>query len=415
MWSYLKRNYLPGRTGTPKMFMATLGIPDDAFHGLSAAFTAQLTRRYAEIDKKLFQYTIAASNHYLLLWDTDNSDSILFLTDRTISDQYTEFRKVRLVEDFEELDRYHSPELTIDQRPDRRALISYGELISKIELNKAFRGELKYQIRALIWSQFTAFKFNIGYIPAHYIARITPLRFVDIPKIRTVTSFGKRVVLANSSYTYTTSIIRIWVYEKIIELLEVRLRYYNELAKGLSEINSAAAGTTENFFLPWYSEDITGYWDIAGLPHVVSGTFFSPRLDPMQTRRPAVISFVRPETESEKPELLGWYLSIGETVSSARADTSSSIFIDPLKSPRAVYARKGKTPGEKRLQLDCTIYINPGMNSPFEQDIIDRVLKPFINVNDRGIEARIIFDGHTFEIRQHPAQHGNSLIFWGKL
>jgi hypothetical protein len=79
--------------------------------------------------------------------------------------------------------------------------------------------------------------------------------------------------------------------------------------------------------------------------------------------------------------------------------------------PRAVYSRKGKTPGEKRLQLDCTIYINPGVNSPVEQDIIDRILKPFINMANKGIEARIIFDGQTFEIRQHPTQHGNSLIF----
>jgi hypothetical protein len=55
------------------------------------------------------------------------------------------------------------------------------------------------------------------------------------------------------------------------------------------------------------------------------------------------------------------------------------------------------------------------MNSPVEQDIIDRILKPFINVNDQGIEARIIFDGHTFEIRQHPARHGNSVIFRGEL
>jgi hypothetical protein len=161
----------------------------------------------------------------------------------------------------------------------------------------------------------------------------------------------------------------------------------------------------------WYSENITAYWDIAGLPHVVSGTFFSPQIAPMQTRRPAVISLVRPETE---PELFGWYLSIGETAASARADTSFSIFIDPLKSPGLVYSRKGKTPGEKRLQLDCAIYLNPNMNSPVEQDIIDRMLTPFINMNDRGIEARIIFDGNSFEIRQYPSKQSNSLVFSGK-
>jgi hypothetical protein len=139
MWSYLKRNYLPGRTGSPKMFMVTLEIPGNAFHGLSTAFAAQLTQRYAENDKKIFQYTMAASNHYLLLRDTDNRDSVLFLTDGTISDQYTGFRQTWFAADFEEPDRYYSPELTIDQRSDQRAIISYGELINKIELNKTFR------------------------------------------------------------------------------------------------------------------------------------------------------------------------------------------------------------------------------------------------------------------------------------
>jgi hypothetical protein len=131
----------------------------------------------------------------------------------------------------------------------------------------------------------------------------------------------------------------------------------------------------------------------------------------MQTQKPAVLSFLLPEME---PELFGWYLSIGETVSSARVDNSFSIFIDPLKSPRVIYSRNDKTPRQKKLQLDCTIYFNPGMNSPVEQDIIDRMLKPFVTMNDQSIEARIIFDGRTFEIRQHPARHGNSLVFRGE-
>jgi hypothetical protein len=407
MWSYLKRNYLPGRTGSPKMFMVTLAIPENAFDGLSAAFTGQLTQRYAQNDKKFFQYTIAASNDYLLLRNINDTESVIFLTDGTGSNQYTAFRQTWFVKDFEETARYFSPELTID----RRAMISHEELINKIALNETFRDELKYQIRALKWSQLTAFKINFSYIPTHYIARITPLRFVDMPKIRTVTTFGERVVLANSSYTYTTSNIRMWVYEKIIALLEVRLRYYNELVKEFSGTDADLTDTINTF--PFrYSENISDYWDIAGLPRIIAGTFFSPFSGPGQTPRRAVLSFVRPETDFE---LFGWYLSIAESVSSASADNSFSIFIDPLKSPRAVYSRNGKTPEEKRLQLDCTVYINPGIHSPVEQDIIDRMFKPFINMNDQGIEARISFDGHTFEIRQHPAANSNSLIFRGEL
>jgi hypothetical protein len=406
MWTYMKRDYSPGRTGSPKMFLVTLAFPDGAFDGLSEGFITQLTHKYAKHDKEPFHYTMAVSNHFMFLRDTGNTGSVLFLTDGAVSNRYTEFRQTMLVEDFEETRRYH--ELSMDNH----TAVTREEVLKKIELNRAFRDELKYQIRSLEWSRLTAFKFNFGYIPAHYLALLTPLRFVDMPKIRTLTGFGDRIILTNSSYVYTTSNVRIWVYEKITELLELRLRYYNELAKKLSEIPSDASGLTEISFPHGYSENISGYWDIAGLPRVVSGTFFSPGSGQGQAPIPAVLSFIHPGAE---PEPWGWYFSIGETPSSSMADTSFSVFIDPLKSPGTIYSRGGKAPGEKKLRLDCVIYLNPGLNSSAEQEIIDRILKPFVAVNDRGIKARISFDGRAFEIRQYPAANANSLIFRGEL
>jgi hypothetical protein len=227
MWTYLKRNYLPGRTGSPKMFLTTLEIPENAFDGISAEFIAALTEKYAPHDKELFHYTIAASNHYIFLWESGDADSLLFLSDGTISKRYAEFVPTWIVEDFEELRRYHSPELSIDPY----AATPYGDLIQKIELNKTFRDELKYQIRSLKWSQLTAFRFNTGYLPVHYSVLLSPLRFVNVPKIRTITSFGDRIVLENSAYIHIVSGLRIWICEIIIDLLKERLLYYNELAK----------------------------------------------------------------------------------------------------------------------------------------------------------------------------------------
>ncbi|MDR2758855.1 MAG: hypothetical protein LBB78_05705, partial [Spirochaetaceae bacterium] len=246
----------------------------------------------------------------------------------------------------------------------------------------------------------------------HYIAFITPLRFVDVPKIRTVTGFGERVVLANSSYVYTTSNVRIWVYEKILELLEVRLRCYSELAKEFPGTDSNISNMAEITFPSWYAENIFDYWDIAGLPRVIPGTFFSPGTGLGRVQIPAVLSFV---PSGKEPELFGWYFSIGESVFSARADNSFSLFIDPVKSAGRIYSRTGKTPEEKILHLDGILYINPGTNSPVEQEIIDRMLKTFINETSRGIKVRIRFDGRTLEIREYPVSHSNSLIFLGRI
>jgi hypothetical protein len=400
MWTYLKRNYLPGRTGPPKMFLATLEIPENALDGLSADFSEQLTQKYAKNDRKLFHYTIAASNRYILMWETGHTEPWLVLTDGTLFNQPLEFHRLLSVGNFEEIQRYYSPELAID----RHAVITREELMHKIALNKTFRDEVKYQIRTLKWSQLTAFKFTAGYMPFHYF--ITPLRFVDVPKIRTVTSFGDKLVLTNDMYINAFSTIRMWAYEKIVELLELRLLYYNDLAKELSGTNSPDAA---GIFSLRYSENIADYWDSAGFPRVISGTFFGP--GSKRTQKPAVLSLVRSGAE---PELFGWCFVAGESVSAAIADNSFSIFIDPLKNPRIIYSLNRKNPKEKRVQLDCTIYINPGANSPVEQEIIDRMLKPFINGSTRGIDARIIFDGNTFEIRQYPARHDNALIFSGK-
>jgi hypothetical protein len=65
--------------------------------------------------------------------------------------------------------------------------------------------------------------------------------------------------------------IRIWEYEQIIELLKVRLRSYTDLAKELSKTASNASGAAEIAFPLGHSENISDYWDIAGLPRVRKG------------------------------------------------------------------------------------------------------------------------------------------------
>jgi hypothetical protein len=226
MWTYIRRDYLPGRTGSPKMFLVTLEIPDGAFESLSDIFVLQLKEKYFKNDKKLFHYTIAASEAYIIMRDTDSADSLLFLTDGTLSNQYSELSFDQFVENYREVKRYNSPELIIAENSGATT----EEIKEKIALNRQFVKELKYQIRVMKWSQLTTFKFNAGYLPAHYIARLTPLRFVDVPKIRTVTSFGEQIILANSAYINTTTNARILVNEKLIELSEARIRSYRAMS-----------------------------------------------------------------------------------------------------------------------------------------------------------------------------------------
>jgi hypothetical protein len=230
MWSYLKRDYLPGRTGSPKMFLVTLEVPENAFATLSDAFIRQLTEKFAQYDKTLFHYTIEATTSYIIMRETNKTSPLLFLTDGTISRYYSESDTDRYVGNFAEEQRYYSPELIVNEN----SFVTIEELNEKITLNRQFVAELKYKIRVLKWSQLIAFKFNAGYLPTHYIVKMTPLQFVDVPKIRTMTSFGQTVVLANSTYVYSTSNTRIQLYERIIGMLETRIRRYRDMEKELS-------------------------------------------------------------------------------------------------------------------------------------------------------------------------------------
>jgi hypothetical protein len=384
LWTYLKRDYLPGRDGPPKLFFATVDIPVDTFIGLSEEFARHVREKFAKNDKAHFQYTIAASARYIFMREKNTTDSVLFLTDGILSDYFPEFRHTWYIENYDEILRYQSDELEFVNTIFTNE--QYDELCQKIEKNKAFRQELKARINGLRKNKLSALELDMLYIPLHYIARFSPLRFIDAPKIRTMTNYGEEIVLANSAYTDIISDTRIFVDKKIIELLDARILCYKDMAKKFKK-------TKEPVLVPrHFSETITGYWDIAGLPHKVAGEFSDLSLSPPE-KIPAVLTFAK---DKNGQEYFCWYLACsGSTV---EENNSLLFFLDPRKSAKAIYSRGGKTPTQNTVQLDCTLYINIAT----DRDIF------------RGMDVRITFDGDTLEIREHPATHGNTLIFRGQ-
>jgi hypothetical protein len=208
-----------------------------------------------------------------------------------------------------------------------------------------------------------------------------------------MTNYGEEIVLADSQYTGVVSDTRIWVDQKIINLLEVRIRCYEDLAKQIS-------GDSAGFSIPtWYSETITDWWGIAGLPHTITGNFSTPTGE-----IPAILHF---HTGEENGDFLGWYLSISD-------NDSFTFFIDPGDSVGKIYSRRGKTPEQSKVRINCTLYVKPGISSAIEQRIIENGIKPFNRTDQEGIDIAITYNGHTFEIRESPPRHGSVLIFQGQ-
>ncbi|MCL2264538.1 MAG: hypothetical protein FWC22_00735 [Treponema sp.] len=406
MWTYIKRDYLPGRTGHPKLFLVTLEIPDKMFESLSESFVKHLTEKFAKYNRKLFHYILTAANNYIIIREFNNNNSLIFLTDGTIPADYSEIHFGHYIENFNDVYRRNSPELIVNDNDN----LTIKELKDKISLNKEFADELKHRIRVIKWSQLTSFKINTSYLTAHYIAKLTPLRFVDVPKIKTVTSYGNRLVLANNSFINTTSNARIWLYENIIEMLETRIICYNDILKNTTGSSSANSGTININMPSYYSENICEYWDIAGLPRTISGVFYSSGARNQLVQIPAQLSFLPSQNENN---ISGWHFFIGESSDINSGDFS--IFIEADNSAKVIYSRRGKTPLEKTLKLDCTLFINNNAADSTEREVIDRCLKPFISEMTKKIKIRITFNGKTFEIREYPARRGNSLIFKGSL
>ncbi|MDR1107317.1 MAG: hypothetical protein LBL44_13255 [Treponema sp.] len=387
LWTYVRRDYLPGRKGPPKLFFVTLDVPENAYDGLSPEFAGALREQFTVKDKVVFQYIMAASENYVLVVDKTNTGDVLFLTDGVLSQNLPEFQRRRYAGDYEELGRYLSPELTLEGKTSL-AGGDRGELERKIALNKSLRRELRERIVSLRYDHLSAVSLDMMYLPLHYFIILTPLRFLDVPKIRTITTHGNNIVMANSVYIDMVSTTRIWIDRKIIDFLDVRIKCYEEVEDLLAK-GAESAGVP-----PWYSEDIAAYWDAAGLPRRIEGVFFDP-FAPGAGQIPAVLNFRENE---ERRETFGWYLSLGE-----EEDRPFFLFIDPQKSLKTIYSRNGRTPGQRAVHLGCTLHVNPSADGGPERRIAERCLAPLMRTSRPGVDVRIVFDGSTFEIRTWPS------------
>jgi hypothetical protein len=396
MWTYQKRDFLPGRTGTPKIFLVTLSLEDDSLEGLSEDFAAFIRKRFGENDKKLFQYTLTAKNNFCLLQDSATADQVIFLTNGTIPDNFPEFDETWYLDYSDAVAIYNSAELTIGNQ-----VLGPAGIRAKIELNRRLRERLKAEIKELERLRLLGFSISASYLPFDGIVRLSPLQFIDVPKIRTVTRFGAKIVLLNSTYTYRFSGIQTWANQKIINLLDLRIACYTELAKHIT------AGERNVSLPPWYSEQIGPYWDIAGFPHKIQGSFFSPRL--YQTEElPAGLTFM-PFENGKQP--FGWYLTVEPSPSSG--SSSFMLFVDPEESIETIYDRRGKAPADHSVTIYCTLYINSASQSDLGQNLAEWNSYLLAKKSYRGIRARINFDGENFEIQEYPAIHSNKIIFRG--
>jgi hypothetical protein len=319
LWTYLKRDYLPGRGGPSKIFFATLEIPAGAAEGLSEDFAGKLEERFGGKDRELFHYILEASAHYVLI--RDGEGGVVFLTDGSRSPHFAGLWDTWFLDTHDEIARYQSPELRAPEQPVFTR-DQYAEIWRRIEPNKQFLREL--EIRTLQYAALkkAAFDSLLNYSAMDLFAQVTLLNYVDVPKIATITSFGKQILQVNKVYTDMISDTQIWINQKLMELLKARIQSYTQIAAAL------ARGEGEVPYPAGFAETIPGYLQAAGFPAELRGTFGNG-----SAASPAVLSI--------NPEGIGFFgmaLTVGEK-------PDIVFFIEPLNIPAAVFPRNGGKPG----------------------------------------------------------------------
>jgi hypothetical protein len=388
IWTYIRRDYLPGRTGPPKLYFVTLDIGENALEGRSEEFRARIKERFAAHDKVLFHYTMEANTNYMILWD--GSDGILVLSRETFEDDFWEHRYSWFFEGYEEIARYHSPELRL---PEQAVYTRehYAEIWRRIEPNRRFKRELEARITEYAAMKKAAFNFNMVYTTLDFIGQISLLNFIDIPKIYTITRFGKRILKVNRTYTDLISDMRIWIDRNLIDLLDIRIKSYTLIAERI------ARGAPEAVLPAGFGENARGYWKIAALPVELAGTF-NEGADAL----PAFLS-----SELLDQGFFGWILRIGEV-------PLFSFTVEIEDSPRIIYERNGKPAEAAPYHFRGTLSINMVSSQNEGRSYYNKTIAPFLGGGKR-LKVDMRFDGKELLITYKRFLRRDIVIFRGNV
>jgi hypothetical protein len=215
----------------------------------------------------------------------------------------------------------------------------------------------------------------MAYSAADFISRITFLNYIDIPKIATMTSFGDEILSVNKAYTTMVSDARIWIDSKLLELSRIRLSVYTALMEEL------AAGAEKVFLPPGYAETFSGYWEAAGLPSPLAGSF-GINGDGL----PAALS-----VPDDDVGIFGFVISVGR-------DPDFTLFIDPVNAPEAIFSRHGLGAAERAYTFTGRLYAGKVADRDSSRDLFERTIIPYITSN-KGIEVTVNFDGEELVIK----------------
>lgn len=289
MWSFMFRNN-PGFDGTPKNFFITFEYPEGSLHSKYPEFQLFLKKVFGDKNKVVFssQASVTDSVFHLSVKYKEpgfipsplssrgdstvpvvaaarpRKDDFVFVLTNPGHQQNAATVNAALFYDSPALAHFTSEELQLEP----------GTFISQTNrqlLDKALVANQQY--RQMLLQELDLFKeyaskakiSRWGYNFVDLLTTVTLLNQIDLPKIKTATSFGGELLAQNARTYKAQAQSRTWTYSHLLELLELRIAAYKALQKVLEE-GAASVSIPEKLFNTHYQ-----YLKVATLPDTIQG------------------------------------------------------------------------------------------------------------------------------------------------
>lgn len=345
-WTYATR-IAPGYDGSAMYYFITPDFDETLFQTEHEEFSNLLKSIFDGSDKKTFVFTAAGTTEYLEIYGNGQTERKLefkiFLskTEKGAGETYNDYISSKT---FKAVSSYL--QFSGSTNNDKALLVTKKEIYSQSDLpeieskittntnyKRFINGELKTYSKYSKKSNISRWSYNF----VDLITTVTLLNKIDFPKIKTMTSFGGRLLQSNAESFKSSYEYRSLTAPHIISILELRLKAYEKLEKDI-EKNGIAVLPVQ------LKNSYTEYFDEVKIPKSLSGT--TPKMNKNST-------FTRID---DLPMYPGFYVEIGE------GDSAQTVIVTAKKAAKTIFSRKqsgDKLENLKKKPLKMKVSFSP--------------------------------------------------------
>ena len=286
MWTYMTR-YDPVFDNTPKSFFVTPHFDANEITSSDAIFNDLLSDLFSGRNLELFSTTATAVGPYLTFnfKKDDTAYTILLRSSGTSEQAFSDIQTGSA-----NTGKESTPRLDMEKTYTAGDM-SYIDAVA--EANRQRVSGIDRDMRKYKEDAATTDISRWGYTIADTLAALTLLKKVDMPKIKTMTSFGGRLMIQNADNFQFLSEYKSFEYPYEKQLAESTITECMNLKRKITETGKAR---TDVLFRNDYPE----YFDLIRLPQEINGTV-------RVNRKPADAVIWRVDTVSTMPVLLAEY------------------------------------------------------------------------------------------------------------